>query len=342
MGHIAGFAAVVLWLLPTALGADNEPNFNGIGIIDPIGARGYGDETCTRRALDHAGCQRFLPPPCVQEFASKAAQFCSSYLHLPATSTTTTSDVKVVTVTVTATATKQATLVETSTSRTVTTKTDTTTTPSTTTTGTTTVATSYIPPPVITVKKRWGPPGPRCPNLPTKVFDRLAPRDVSSLCSCFGVTPTTTLSTKTIRATSTTTATSTKTSTSTTTTTAVTVSVSTTTTTTTSTTTVQLQATATAIVDYCDITYNGGGVTPGNTVVRAPGDLGPRECCTLCWNTPNCVASATGLGFCQLLVKTSPLEGAPTSLQCPLGIENYEYLEGPGTLYRGPCSPGLN
>lgn len=339
MGRIAVFAVAVLGLLPTALGAQNEPNFNGIGVIDHIGARGYGDATCTRRALDHLGCQRFLPPPCVQEFASKAVQFCSSYLHLPATSATTTSDVKVVTVTVTATATKQATIVETSTSRTVTTKTDTTTTPSTTTIGTTTVATSYIPPPVVTVKKRWGP---GCPNLPTRVLDRLAPRDVSSLCSCFGVTPTTTLSTKTIRATSITTATRTTTSTSTTTATTVTVSVSTTTTTTTSTTTVQLQATATAIVDYCDITYNGGGVTPGNTAIRPPGDLTPRECCTLCWNTPNCVASATGFGYCQLLVKTSPLEGAPTSLQCPLGIENYVYLEGPGTLYRGPCSPGLN
>jgi len=118
--------------------------------------------------------------------------------------------------------------------------------------------------------------------------------------------------------------------------------VSTAITTTSTTSTSGTVATETAVVDYCSITYNGGGVTPGNTVIRPPGDLSGRECCVLCWNTPNCVASAVGVGFCQLLVKTEPLTDAPTSLQCPLGIENYTYLEGPGTLYRGPCSPGLN
>jgi hypothetical protein len=103
-----------------------------------------------------------------------------------------------------------------------------------------------------------------------------------------------------------------------------------------------VSAVATTCVDYCSPTYNGGGVTPGNTVITPPGGLNGSECCYLCWKTSNCVASAVGIGFCQLLVKTSTLTGAPTSDMCPLGIENYEYLNGPGTLYRGPCSPRAN
>jgi len=53
---------------------------------------------------------------------------------------------------------------------------------------------------------------------------------------------------------------------------------------------------------------------------------------------PNCVASAFP-NTCQLLVKSQQLDGAPTNLQCPLGIEDYNYQPGPGVVYQGPCGP---
>jgi len=91
------------------------------------------------------------------------------------------------------------------------------------------------------------------------------------------------------------------------------------------------------VEDPCDVTYTASGNGVGNGVIPAPEPANGRDCCLLCRDTPNCVASAFPSG-CQLLVKLEPLDGAPTSLMCPLGKENYDFLPGPGSVYRGPCS----
>ncbi|KAK4206315.1 hypothetical protein QBC37DRAFT_381220 [Rhypophila decipiens] len=83
--------------------------------------------------------------------------------------------------------------------------------------------------------------------------------------------------------------------------------------------------------------YNPSGNGIGNTILTPPGVATAFECCVLCWNTINCVASAFPSG-CQLLVKTETLDGAPTSDTCPLGIEGYNFLLGPGVVYVGPCA----
>lgn len=66
------------------------------------------------------------------------------------------------------------------------------------------------------------------------------------------------------------------------------------------------------------------------------------DCCEQCLAKPNCIASAsTGPGNCQHLVKITQLGGAPTSDQCPLGIEQYGGYGAPsdaGIIFKGPCS----
>lgn len=322
MVRIVVFAA--LGWLPTTLGG-----FNTIG-----------EEACPGHALGYlAGDLR--KARCIENIASQASEFCSSYLSLPATSLATTFQFNTVTKTFTEILTSGTTAITTSTSSSVTTTTTISTSIITSATGTTTVATSYVPPPpfTVTVGRR---DNPKCPDLPIKQLSHLPAALLSSACRCLGTASTTTVLTRTVVASATTTTSTTRTTTSTTTSTTIEILVSTATTTSPTTSTSGTVATETAVVDYCSVTYNGGGVTPGNIVIRPPGDLNGYDCCVLCWSTPNCVASAVGVGFCQLLVKVSPLTGAPTSPQCPLGIENYQYLPGPGTLYRGPCSPGLN
>ena len=322
MVRIEVFVTAALGLLPTALGG-----FNTI--------RG---ETCTRRALEYLACNA-PQPSCIENVASQARAFCSSYLSLPVKSTTTKTQFNTVTRTSTRIVTSRATVIKTSTSTSVTTRTETSTSITTGATATTTAPTSYVPPETVAARRRSAP---RCADLPRQKLARLPAAKLSSACRCLGITAKTKVSTRTAVASSTKTKSTTRTTTSTTTRTTLKISVSTATSTTSTTSTSGTVATETPVVDYCSITYNGGGVTPGNAVIIPPGDLSGRDCCVLCWSTPNCVAAAVGLGYCQLLVKTSPLTDAPTSAQCPLGIENYQYSDGPGTLYRGPCSPGLN
>lgn len=68
------------------------------------------------------------------------------------------------------------------------------------------------------------------------------------------------------------------------------------------------------------------------------------ECCVLCFDPtayPNCVASAfiASSLSCELLVKVNATAGEPTSPQCPVGIENYEFgkQKAKGNIYPGPC-----
>lgn len=356
MGRIAVFATTALGLLPTALGFD-APIGPPIGFpndFPPIGGQG----SCAGRALDYLTCHYPQSPACIEKVAVQAASFCSSYLSKTATVFNTVTDVSTATSTATEVFTSEATTTETSTSISGATETETLTS-TTISTSTFFISTSYVPPsllpsvsssapsstPTVTVTfKRRGALPTSCLDLSKRALTRRPAAKLSSVCSCLGIQAATTTTTDTLTTSTTTTepATTSTTTTETTTSTEIEISISTTTTETTTTTTSGAVTTETAILDYCDITYNGGGVTPGNTVIRPPGDLNGRQCCVLCWNTPNCVASATGLGYCQLLIKQTVLDGAPTSLQCPLGVEDYTYKEGPGTLYRGPCSPGLN
>ncbi|KAK0708440.1 hypothetical protein B0H67DRAFT_340617 [Lasiosphaeris hirsuta] len=346
MGRIAILATAALGLLPTALSIRGPigPPLDPPPIGFPIPVR---PGSCAGKALGYLTCHdKHQSPACIQQVAVQAVAFCSSYLSQTATVFNTVTEVTTATSTATETYTSEATATDTSTSISGTTATETQTETSTS-TSTFTVSTSYIPP-TDTLFARFEPSAAAstsCLDLSTRALTRRPAAKISSVCSCLGVTTaaTTTITTETLTTgTTTTEATTTDTTTTeTTTTTEVQVSVSTTTATTTTTTTSGTVATETAILDYCDITYNGGGVTEGNTVISA-GDLSGRDCCVLCWYTENCVASAVGVGFCQLLVKKTALDGAPTSAVCPLGVEDYTYLEGPGTLYRGPCSPGLN
>ncbi|KAK0743916.1 hypothetical protein B0T18DRAFT_416147 [Schizothecium vesticola] len=353
MCRIAVFATAALGLLPTAFGYSAPI---GPPKDSPIGLK-IGHGSCAGRALDYLVCHHPQSPACIEKIAVQAAAFCSSFLSETATVFNTVTDISTATSTATEVFTSDAIATATSTSTTETIETVIVTLTSIS-TSTFFVSTSYVTPsdtpfvpsvsssvPLIKVKVKHRDTLPTsCPDLHKRALTRRPAVKLSSVCSCLGITAATTTTTDTLTTSTTTTEDTTvsTTTTETSTTTQIEISVSTTTTETTTTITSGTVATETAIVDYCDLTYNGGGVTPGNNVIRPPGDLDGRQCCVLCWNTLNCVASAIGLGYCQLLVKTSPLEGAPTNLQCPLGIENYTYVEGPGTLYRGPCSPGLN
>ncbi|KAK0657994.1 hypothetical protein B0T16DRAFT_402854 [Cercophora newfieldiana] len=343
MVRIAALAAAALSLLPTALGTYHPDIIRP----PPLGPYlNYPDRhgSCAHRALAYLTCYYPSSPECRQDLAIQAASFCSSYLSQTATVFNTATVVSTATSIATETLTSEATVTSTSTSVTKTTTTEVSSITSIS-TSTLTLPTSYITPPPTSVVAldRRSPESSTCPSLHAKRLTRRPPAKLSSVCSCLGIhatteTTTSTLTTSTATTTSTTTTTTT---TSTSTATLIEVSTSITTTTTSTTTTSGTIATSTPIVDYCDLTYKGGGVTPGNTVIQPPGDFDGRQCCILCWSTANCVASATGLGFCQLLIKTSVLEGAPTDAQCPLGVESYVYLDGPGSLYRGPCSPRL-
>lgn len=339
-------AALGLIFVPTAttLHIDVHSPFNAQDSDNP--------QHCAKKALTWLA-QCSIPSDCTVQVATQALNFCRSYLHPSRTTATRFNTViatSVTTGTATQTLTSQITTIQTSTLTTTTTGTETTTI-TTPTTSTLTAATSYVAPSDSTLQgvikaRHAGDQQSHCPDLSKKHLTRRPAVQLSYACQCLGIqvtTDTTTKSSATTTTTTTTKSTTTTTTTTSTTTTTTTTEITTTSTTTTSTTTTSLLvSTATAVVDYCDITYNGSGTTPGNTVVEPGGGLTGRQCCVLCFNTINCVASATGPGYCQLLIKTSPLAGAPTSPQCPLGIENYNYMPGPGTLYRGPCSPGLN
>ncbi|OIW30140.1 hypothetical protein CONLIGDRAFT_669871 [Coniochaeta ligniaria NRRL 30616] len=100
--------------------------------------------------------------------------------------------------------------------------------------------------------------------------------------------------------------------------------------------------TAAASVDKCSVRYTGGGNGSGNTVQFISTVTSAVDCCQQCLAKPNCIASAyLGPASCQHLVKITPLAGAETSAQCPLGIEAYGGYGVPsenGVIFAGPCS----
>ncbi|KAK3343375.1 hypothetical protein B0T25DRAFT_521534 [Lasiosphaeria hispida] len=299
---------------------------------------GLGGETCSHEALGYLACRYPLSLTCIEEVGAQAVAFCSSFLSLTATSFST--NLLVTTTTVVEIAVSQTTEISTSTTTSDTTITAVSTETDTSATSTATT-TSYVPPEqqLPGKLKRRGPR--KCPDLSKKPLSRRPALSLSSVCSCLGVTVTTVVTLEIITASSTETDFSTSTSISTTTSTDLEVSVSTITTSSRTTTTTGVVATTTALVDYCDITYAGHDPGTGDALISPPGVASGRDCCLLCWITENCVAAAYP-GACQLLVKITTLDGAPTSAQCPLGVEDYPFGPSPGVVYRGPCSPGLN
>ncbi|KAK4444204.1 hypothetical protein QBC34DRAFT_442712 [Podospora aff. communis PSN243] len=190
-----------------------------------------------------------------------------------------------------------------------------------------------------------GLPLPCLPEIASQALEiplvrAAAPEIFPSLCKCLGVTATKVVVTKTEPASSTTTTTATSKTTTTTTTTTLTTLPSPTTKSTTTTTTTSITATKTTAADACDISFNTSGNGEGNLVLAPIGPNNARECCVLCFNMTNCVASAfvtTSGNQCQLLVKMVPLAGAPITPLCPFGVEEYPFLEGPGLVFAGPC-----
>ncbi|KAK0627431.1 hypothetical protein B0T14DRAFT_512601 [Immersiella caudata] len=289
-------------------------------------------------------CRAPFPPSCIDNVHSQAVELCSSFLSLTATSFATTTGFT--TVTITETDTVESTVIETSTTTTDTTATEIST--SIIITLSTTTTTTYIPPPIVTVTvKRRGGASPSCPDLATRTsWLTHRPSKLSSLCSRLGITATTIGSTLT--ATSTATSSDTTTTTEISTSTTLEISTSITTFTSTTVTTSSTIATSTATVDYCDssvaVSLEEGNTGVGNVVLSPGGINNANECCRLCWNTLDCVASAfNSLGQCQLLVKSDPGTGGPVSAQCPLGVDEvivYVPLEG-SNIFRGPCGPLL-
>ncbi|KAK1749866.1 hypothetical protein QBC47DRAFT_439541 [Echria macrotheca] len=290
------------------------------------------DAFCSKKALNYLACRNGIPLSCIPAIATQAAEFCSGFLAVTATSVTTASQVTTVTVTQTLTSGTTATETSTTVAETTTTEISTATTSSI--TGTTTV-TSFVPPDVVSIAPR-GQAMLGCSSLSEEKLNQIPSENLASVCKCLSVTATTVVVIQTATASSTATAPASSTTTSTFMVTVVAVSSSTTTTTTTATTTLDVVATSTAVVDICSVTYNPSGEGVGNAIFLPEVSSG-QDCCVLCWNTPDCVAAAFP-GGCQLLVKTVPLDGAPTSPTCPLGIENYNFLPGPGVVYAGPCA----
>ncbi|KAK0708458.1 hypothetical protein B0H67DRAFT_340811 [Lasiosphaeris hirsuta] len=321
MGRFAAFATAAAVLVPAALGIQ-------------VGGNG---ETCSHEALGYLACRYPLSSTCIEEVGAQAVAFCSSFLSLTATSFST--DLLVTTTTVVEITVSQTTEISTTTTTSDTTITNVSTETNTSATSTVTT-TSYVPPEQQLpgkIKRR----GRKCPDLSKKPLSRRPASSLSSVCSCLGVTATTVVTLETITASSTETDFSTSTSISTTTSIDLEVSVSTITALSTTTTITDVVATSTTVVDYCDTTYSGNDPGTGDALVSLPSVASGRDCCLLCWITENCVAAAYPAG-CQLLIKITALDGAPTSPQCPLGIENYPFGPSPGVIYRGPCSPGLN
>ncbi|KAK5654281.1 hypothetical protein OQA88_7458 [Cercophora sp. LCS_1] len=179
-----GLGVAVACLVPAAFGFETN-----------------GDAVCTGKALAYLACRRNIPWGCIDDVASQASSFCSSYLSITATTFATATEVT--TATVTETETSETIVVETSTTTTETTSTEITATTSVI-PGSTVTATSLVPPTIIqvTVKRRLATQT-ACPDLSTKRLTRHPASKLSSVCSCLGITATTAVSTATATAQST-------------------------------------------------------------------------------------------------------------------------------------------
>ncbi|KAK4099323.1 hypothetical protein N658DRAFT_487729 [Parathielavia hyrcaniae] len=185
---------------------------------------------------------------------------------------------------------------------------------------------------------------PSCDNLIKKNLHRQPAWKLASACSCLNPQPVTVTAGTSTAPTSTTTTTETVLATEIESETSVSTDVVTVTSTRehslTLTTTVTVTPTPTPTCSVGYRTNSAFGV--GNNVEYTDGTImSTQECCELCHTRQSCVGMAFfGHGLCQLLIKVDPLEGAPTSAQCPLGIDDAYVLsdEAPnGHLMKGPC-----
>ncbi|KAK3942886.1 hypothetical protein QBC46DRAFT_57523 [Diplogelasinospora grovesii] len=325
-------SVVLVSLLPLALAGKNCGKGKGKG--KGKGTGGGNRDKCDPGAVLELLAGSDIPRACSTDVAKQATAFCSSYLSIPT--------VTVYNSTITPTAT--ATVTDTTTTSTTTTE-QTTTTAISTLVGTVTETSTVTASSITGQSKRRQAKGQgqavscsTLSNLP--IAQNLPASKIRSACNCLSVsTATVTLPTTApaVTVTSTTTAVSTESLTETSTST----ELSTTATTTTSTATVTVSPPP--VLGKCDVAYDAAGNgAAGNTVQVLPAGAATsaRDCCEQCQAKPNCIASAYVGGTCQHLVKTAALAGAPTSAQCPLGIEDYNFgaPAAAGVVYQGPCA----
>jgi hypothetical protein len=103
--------------------------------------------------------------------------------------------------------------------------------------------------------------------------------------------------------------------------------------------------TTTVPADCLRTHFNSGGyIGDGNLTVSSTSypnfpqtDL---ECCTLCWGTESCIASAfiSSGGDCQLLTQVNGTEAGANAM-CPLGIRDYPFgvVDKKANVFPGPC-----
>ncbi|KAI1806752.1 hypothetical protein F4811DRAFT_550495 [Daldinia bambusicola] len=166
-----------------------------------------------------------------------------------------------------------------------------------------------------------------CPTLASLPTESISA--ISSACSCLGASAV--VSTASPDATTTSTITKLETTAATTTTTSAFFTYTESTT-----TTIVAVETQTVAYDRCSVGYSPGGNGKGNRAENIQANSS-QDCCRKCQQRQNCVASVYTGAVCQLLIKESRLQGASTSEQCPLGIEDYPFGPAGGVVYPGPC-----
>ncbi|KAI1468140.1 uncharacterized protein F4812DRAFT_429103 [Daldinia caldariorum] len=170
---------------------------------------------------------------------------------------------------------------------------------------------------------------PACPTLASLPTDSISGSAISSACSCLGASAVVSTASSDATTTSTITKLETTVTTATTTSAIFTYTKSTT-------TTVVAVETQTVAYDRCSVGYSSGGNGKGNHVENVQANSS-QHCCQKCQQKQNCVASVHTGAVCQLLIKETRLQGASTSEQCPLGVEDYPFGPTGGVVYPGPC-----
>ncbi|KAK0631590.1 hypothetical protein B0T14DRAFT_5001 [Immersiella caudata] len=313
-----------------------------VGIGLPLAAAlrpPFPNQCSVEGALKYFTCSGYVPPWCVSDLKAQAIEFCEDYLAVEPVTTTLTTVTPIESFTVTETSVTSTTTTE----LTTTTETSTTLTVSFTTTVVT--STSIAPFPVVVTEKKRGVA--TCSSLATgRLLHHPASR-LSHLCSCLGVTPTT--STVTVSATTAPASTVLVTSTTVTTIIFSSTDVSTATSVETSTSATTVTSTALATFTpppYCDNPPLSGTLSGGGGNLFQPGVFAasPSDCCIRCYQTLNCLGAGYAVddNACFLLLKIEPQAGTGTSDQCPLGFDTTSSLGPPveGAVegaFAGPC-----
>ncbi|KAK4099179.1 hypothetical protein N658DRAFT_487946 [Parathielavia hyrcaniae] len=322
----------------------------GLLPLASVGAAGFLDDCAMNDVLKYfsSSCEKPVLEACADSLAEQAAAWCRDYMSIDPVTVPVSTETPGTTETVTETSTTSVTTTEVIfTTLSTTTVTNITIFDERTETATVTAATAVTARPPD--KKRFASKfaardPPSCDNLIKKNLHRQPAWKLARACGCLSPQPVTVTAGTSTAPTSTTTATETVMATEIESETSVSTDVVTATSTREHSLTLTTTVTATVTpTPTCSVRYAGaGGSGVGNNTVEFPlGTTSDVQCCELCHGKPNCIASGyLGNGHCQLLVKVDPLAGAPTSEQCPLGIEDYPGVGGEdpaGPIMKGPC-----